>query len=503
MKRFIMVIALAMLGVMCNAAESVFLPAGAFQLATGNPSLVSWQKGAVSLPVWSLSGGTVGQSVAAVTPPLPNDCKAVSVAIGIVTSDNTTASTFSDVYRVHLSQLAYGKSVGYGETEGKPIRTALPDAPFILRRIVLETYCIVEPGLPLTVKIQRLPDDPGDTFTRPTGLVFVTVTPLAAAPTGFIVQDKGGYNSWPMMQAVGDKLVCAYSRGKGHNISEGIRGVYARTSADGGKSWMQEVCVADDPAYGEVTIGKGLDADGAMLLWIRCYGGPQPHHDLYRTVDGVTFTRVATPTLSPLPMQITDIIRVPSVGLMALWFAGDYGDNMNASWGVLTSADNGQTWTQRTVEANLAKRDWPTEPSAVYLGNGKILAIARTESGGDSTASQFQLTSTDNGLTWQKAKTNIRDVMASTPSLIFDPESGLLANYYYERGRGVIRRRVVKAAAIFDHPQDWPLSEAVGIGSQSPWDSGNVNATAIGRKHYLSYYSGKNPETAVLVLPVE
>ena len=67
MKRFIMVIALAMLGVMCNAAESIFLPAGAFQLATGNPSLVSWQKGAVSLPVWSLSGGTVGQSVAAVT----------------------------------------------------------------------------------------------------------------------------------------------------------------------------------------------------------------------------------------------------------------------------------------------------------------------------------------------------------------------------------------------------------------------------------------------------
>ena len=239
-----------------------------------------------------------------------------------------------------------------------------------------------------------------------------------------------------------------------------------------------------------------------MLLWIRCYGGPQPHHDLYRTVDGVTFTRLATPSLAPLPMQITDIFQVPQVGLMALWFVGDYRDNANASWGVLTSADNGLTWVQRTVEANLAKRDWPTEPSAVYLGNGRILAIARTESDGDSAAGQFQLTSTDYGRTWRKAKTNIRDVMASTPSLIVDPESGRLFNYYYERGRGVIRRRIARAETIFDHPLDWPVSEAVGIGSLSPWDSGNVNATAIGRTHYLAYYSGKDPETAVFVLPV-
>lgn len=81
-----------------------------------------------------------------------------------------------------------------------------------------------------------------------------------------VVQDVAGYNSWPMIHAVGGKLVCAYSRGSAHTIGEGKRGVFARTSSDGGKTWGEEVCVANDPSVGEVTIGKGLDSKGAMLL---------------------------------------------------------------------------------------------------------------------------------------------------------------------------------------------------------------------------------------------
>ena len=37
-----------------------------------------------------------------------------------------------------------------------------------------------------------------------------------------------GYNSWPMIQALGGKLVCAYSRGSAHSIGEGCRGVFAK-----------------------------------------------------------------------------------------------------------------------------------------------------------------------------------------------------------------------------------------------------------------------------------
>ena len=313
-----------------------------------------------------------------------------------------------------------------------------------------------------------------------------------------VVQEAHGYNSWPMIQALGDKLVCVYSRGSGHTIGEDARAVYARTSTDGGKTWTPETVVANTPGYGEVEVGKGLDSTGAMLLWVRRVG-KEWHHDLYRTTDGVTFTLVATPKLAVRPMQITDVFAVPTAGLMALWFAGDYGDKPTNAWGTLTSSDNGATWTQTPVESGLTKAQWPTEPAAVYLGKGRILAIGRTELKGG----QFQLTSTDDGKTWMRSQTNIDDVTASTPSLILDAKTGLLSNYYYHRGAGVLRRRVVDPERVFSHPLDWPASEQVAEGSKVMFDAGNANATAIGGTHYVSFYSGKAPDTGILlsVLP--
>ncbi|MCK6487987.1 MAG: glycoside hydrolase [Planctomycetes bacterium] len=312
----------------------------------------------------------------------------------------------------------------------------------------------------------------------------------------WMVQDVPGYNSWPMIQAIGDRLVCAYSRGAAHDIGEVVRGVYTRTSTDGGRTWTAEVCVSNDPAFGEVTIGKGLDETGAMLLWVRCWSA-HPHHDLYRTVDGVHFDRISTPGLSPIPMQITDIFAVPGVGLMSLWFAGDYRADCRNSWGVITSTDGGRVWKQRTIEAGLEKGDWPTEQSAAYLGKGRILVIARTERGGKC---QFQITSTDGGATWTRTTTNIDDVCESTPSLIFDAQTGLVANYYYQRGRRQLKRRMVKADWIFDHPLAWPEPEVLAEGKEPrDYDAGNVNTTVIGNTHFAAYYTGSTTDTAVLV----
>ncbi len=95
--------------------------------------------------------------------------------------------------------------------------------------------------------------------------------------------------------------------------------------------------------------------------------------------------------------------------------------------------------------------------------------------------------------------TNIGDIKGSTPSLILDTKTGLLSNYHYHRGRGLLRRRVVDAKSIFNHPDRWPASEVVATGSEITWDAGNVNATFIGDTHYLSFYSGKAPDTSVLV----
>jgi hypothetical protein len=237
-----------------------------------------------------------------------------------------------------------------------------------------------------------------------------------------------------------------------------------------------------------------------MLLWVRRIGA-EWNHDLYRTTDGITFAHVATPKFDPMPVQITDIFAVPTIGLMVLWFAGNYNDDGPChSWGTLTSSNNGTTWTQNVIESELTKAQWPTEPSAVYLGDGRILAVARSELVDASPVrSQFQMVSSDYGATWTRAQTNISDVLASTPSLILDTETGLLSNYYYHRGRGVLRRRVVEPYYVFDNPLHWQDSQVVATGSEATYDAGNVNAVAVKGAHYLAFYSGKAPDTAILV----
>ncbi|MCE5237820.1 glycoside hydrolase [bacterium] len=481
------------------AGAPICLSADSMSVATGQPSLVLMSSGSTHIPVWSLSGGTPGQSVAGLVGGLPSGCGGVKVEIVVTTTDASTSPDYEDVYRCHLTQMVEGAPFTARYALGAPVRTALPAGPFYTRTILLEPYYEVEPNAPLWVRIQREPTDPADTFTKPTGLAMVKVTPLEAPPKPHVVQDVSGYNSWPMIQALGDKLVCVYSRGTAHTIDEDARAVYARTSTDNGKTWTTEAVVANTPGYGEVTVGKGVDSTGAMLLWVRRIGKDW-NHDLYRTRDGVTFTLVATPKLAVTPMQITDVFSVPTIGLMALWFAGAYDDSPSHSWGALTSSDDGATWTQTTIESKLPKSEWPTEPSAVYLGNGRILAIARIEGGGASTTqTQFQMVSTDYGATWTRSKTNIGDVCASTPSLVLDAETGLLSNYYYQRGHGVLWRRVVDPASVFGNPLNWPPPEAVATGSRIGVDSGNVNATAIGSAHVLAFYSGKAPDTAILV----
>ncbi len=480
------------------ADAPICLGANDLSLATGQPSLVMMSSGATHIPVWSLSGMTTGQSVAGVIPCLPRGCAAVKVEIVVITTEAASAGA-EDVYRCSLSQMVEGAAFTSGAIQSTPVRAAVPTAPFQTRTLVLESYYPVNAAAPLCVRIQREPADPANTFTRPAGLVAVKVTPLKAPAPAYVVQNVHGYNSWPMLQALGTKLVCVYSRGSAHTIGEDARATYARTSTDNGRTWSPETVVAHSPGYGDVPVGKGLDAQGAMLLWVR-RAGPKVLHDLYRTTDGVTFTHVATPQLAVTPVQISDVFTVPKVGLMALWFSGSYKEGSDHAWGTVMSADNGATWKQTTIESGLSHAQWPTELAAVYLGNDRILAIARTEQGGSSSQrAQYQIVSTDSGKTWTRKPTNIGNVVASTPSLILDAQTGLLSLYYYQRGRGLLHRRVVEPNRVFDQPLAWPASEVVATGSAVTFDAGNVNATAINGTHYLSFYSGAAPDTAVMV----
>lgn len=323
---------------------------------------------------------------------------------------------------------------------------------------------------------------------------------IPAENSPLVVQNTPGYNSWSFVQALGNTLVCAYSRGKEHRIEERCRGVYARTSTDGGMTWTTETLVVNTPEFGECATGTGLDADGSLLLWVRCTGEAS-RHDLYRSGDGIKFTRIASLHLDPVPMQIMNIFSVPGVGLMTFWFAGKYRDLAENSWGTLTSRDNGMSWQQQVVESGLPKGAWPTEQSGVYLSHGRILAIARVEkNAGTVEPCQFQLESSDYGVTWQKMQTNIGDVRESTPSLIWNAESGLLSNYYYQRNQGWLKRRVAALDTVWGKPRQWPLPEMVAAASTNDYHAGNVDAIAWDGKHFCTFYSGNETQTDVLLV---
>jgi len=324
----------------------------------------------------------------------------------------------------------------------------------------------------------------------------------ACSPAGtvvYTVEDAPGYNCWPMIQPVGNRLVCIYTVGKDHNTAEKGRGAYARYSDDGAKSWSERILIDANPGYGTSSIGKGTDAEGNALFWIRRMPA-DPRMALYRTGDGKTFELLSTPALDPNPMQITDIFHTPE-GLECLWFSDDYSDDKdNKSWGVLVSRDNGRHWEQRVIEKDLPKKDWPTEPSVVVLGDGLLLAIARSEMPGGH---QFQLISHDWGKTWQKTTTNISDVLQSTPSLIYDKDKGLIYNYYYQRGAGLLKVRTAPVEAILADGNAWPEPVVLAEGGRErPYDSGNANAVAMKSRHYITYYSGDPINCRVLVAAV-
>ncbi len=133
--------------------------------------------------------------------------------------------------------------------------------------------------------------------------------------------------------------------------------------------------MASDPKIAEVNEGIGLDSTGAVLAWVRCWGVEDSRrHELYRSADGLSFTKIASPCPDPFPVQVLDPVFVTELGLVSPWFAGNYHKDGGNSWGILVSTDDGRTWEQRTIESNLPVKEWVTESSIVSLWNGRILS---------------------------------------------------------------------------------------------------------------------------------
>ena len=83
-------------------------------------------------------------------------------------------------------------------------------------------------------------------------------------------------------------------------------------------------------------------------------------------------------------------------------------------------------------EKDIYKAACPAELECAFISDDKIIVLGRKDAA-DATVAMFQLESSDNGKTWAKKYTNIFDAYGSSPSVIFDRETGKICLYYFAR----------------------------------------------------------------------
>lgn len=305
----------------------------------------------------------------------------------------------------------------------------------------------------------------------------------------FYVSTDDGYNAFPFIGTVKDKLVCVYSVGKSHTDNTSVD-IFAKTSPNG-VIWSRAKKIISTENVRDTITGLGHDSTGVIYFWNR-KGTPvnaDCSFDLYKTSDGINFTKKCSPVFDIKPSHIGDALHIPTVGVIS--FYNTYRANRN-SYGYVITKDGGETWSQVEIANPSTQSDTPTEISGTYIGDGKILALGRSE----DSAAMFQIQSSDFGKTWETKITNITDVYLSTPTLIYD-DNGYITVYYYNRADGKLKKRKAIASTVFESATSWGEPSNIASGSVGQ-DAGNANSVKFNNNIIVVYYSGTDTETSVI-----
>ena len=306
---------------------------------------------------------------------------------------------------------------------------------------------------------------------------------------GFHVTTDDGYNAFPFIGTVNNKLVCVYSIGKSHTDNTNVD-IFAKTSPNG-VIWSKAKKIISTENVRDTITGLGHNSLGDIYFWNR-KGTPvnaDCSFDLYKTSDGINFTKKSSPVFDIKPSHIGDALHIPTVGVIS--FYNTYRANRN-SYGYVLTKDDGEIWSQIEIASPTTQSDTPTEISGTYIGGGKILALGRSE----DSAAMFQIQSSDFGKTWETKITNITDVYLSTPTLIYD-DDGYITVYYYNRADGKLKKRKAIASTVFESATSWGEPSNIASGSVSQ-DAGNANSVKFNNNIIVVYYSGTDTETSVI-----
>lgn len=306
---------------------------------------------------------------------------------------------------------------------------------------------------------------------------------------GFYVSTDDGYNAFPFIGTVKDKLVCVYSVGKNHTDNTSAD-IFAKTSPNG-VIWSKAKKIISTENVRDTITGLGHDSLGIIYFWNR-KGTPvnaDCSFDLYKTSDGTVFIKKSSPVFDIKPSHIGDALHIPTVGVIS--FYNTYRANRN-SYGYVLTKDGGETWSQIEIASPTTQSDTPTEIYGVYIGDGKIIALGKSE----DSAAMFQIQSNDYGKTWETKKTNITDVYLSTPTLIYG-DDGYITVYYYNRADGKLKKRRAIASTVFENPSSWGEPSNIASGAVGQ-DAGNANSVKFNGNNIIAYYSGTDTETSVI-----
>ena len=306
---------------------------------------------------------------------------------------------------------------------------------------------------------------------------------------GFHVTTDDGYNAFPFIGTVNNKLVCVYSIGESHTDNTNVD-IFTKTSTNG-VVWSNPKKIISTENVRDTITGLGHDSLGVIYFWDR-KGTPvnaDCSFDLYKTSNGINFMKKSSPVFDIKPSHIGDALYIPTVGVIS--FYNTYRAKRN-SYGYVLTKDGGETWSQVEIANPSTQSDTPTEISGTYIGDGKILALGRSE----DSAAMFQIQSSDFGKTWETKITNITDVYLSTPTLIYD-DDGYITVYYYNRADGKLKKRKAIASTVFESATSWGEPSNIASGSVGQ-DAGNANSVKFNNNIIVVYYSGTDTETSVI-----
>jgi len=267
--------------------------------------------------------------------------------------------------------------------------------------------------------------------------------------------DTDSYDAFGVLVSTDNETFYFYRESLTHN-QPGIDKIVGR-SFSGNWSDTWDVYYNDNPELLISNIGGGVINDN-IYLFFAMQDSPFTTTDCgyIKSTDltGTSWSEriiIDTPGLSGrINMNISPLINTENSSLKLIAGSDDTVSLYRIM--VLETIDDGLTWG---IGSEVYSGEiYMAEPTAAYIGDGKIVALIRHKEGDYV----LQCTSDDNGETWSEiVQTNLGEPTGKKiPTLLYDDENGELIVYYHDRyGEGCSKVSHGNAQEIFNDPQAW------------------------------------------------